>query len=82
MSTAADSLNSSEPHSLHNLTIAELKNELRFRKLSSNGNKGELISRIVQDNNERTLNELIILRMQSPKNDDGTFSDKTNIKRN
>ncbi|GFW65823.1 uncharacterized protein TNCV_586491 [Trichonephila clavipes] len=44
MSTAADILNSLEPHSLHNPTIADLKNELRFRKLSINGNKIELLS--------------------------------------
>ncbi|GFT01435.1 hypothetical protein TNCV_3215331 [Trichonephila clavipes] len=85
MSTAADILNSLEPHSLHNLIIADLKNELRFRKLSTNGNKSELISRIVEDNNERnnegtlSLNDLTILRMQSLKNDDGIFSDKTEL---
>ncbi|GFW21967.1 hypothetical protein TNCV_4822491 [Trichonephila clavipes] len=82
MSTAADILNSLEPHSLHNLTIADLKNELHFRKLSTNGNKIELISRIVEDNNERnnegTLNDLTILRMQSQKND-GIFPDKTEL---
>ncbi|GFT45662.1 hypothetical protein TNCV_1055871 [Trichonephila clavipes] len=79
MSTVADVLNSLGPHSLHNLTIADLKNELRFRKLSTNGNKSELISRIVEDNDERnnegTLNDLTILRMQSQKNDDGIFSE-------
>ncbi|GFW92509.1 hypothetical protein TNCV_518261 [Trichonephila clavipes] len=83
MSTAADILNSLEPHSLYNLTIADLKNELRFRKLSTNGNKIELISRIVEDTNERnnegTLNDLTILRMQSQKNDDGIFPDKTEL---
>ncbi|GFX28117.1 uncharacterized protein TNCV_424441 [Trichonephila clavipes] len=79
MSTAADVLNSLEPHSLHNLTIADLKNELRFRKLSTNGNKSLLISRIVEDNNEGTLNDLTILRMQPQKNDDGIFSDKIDL---
>ncbi|GFX19901.1 hypothetical protein TNCV_1434611 [Trichonephila clavipes] len=79
MSAAADILNSLEPHSLHDLTIADLKNELRFRMLSTNGNKIELISRIVEDNNERnnegTLNDLTILRMQSQKNNDRIFPD-------
>ncbi|GFV28646.1 uncharacterized protein TNCV_3985961 [Trichonephila clavipes] len=83
MSTAAYILNSLEPHLLHNLTIAELKNELRLRKLSTNGNKIELISCIVEGNNERnnegTLNDLTILRMQSQNNDDGTFPDKTEL---
>ncbi|GFY03418.1 uncharacterized protein TNCV_1173741 [Trichonephila clavipes] len=79
MSTAADILNSLEPYSLHNLTIANLKNGLRFRKLSTNGNKIELILRIVEDNNEGTLNDLTILCMQSQKNDDGTFPDKTEL---
>ncbi|GFW53668.1 hypothetical protein TNCV_4815691 [Trichonephila clavipes] len=83
MSTAADILNSLEPHSLHNLSIADLKNELCFRKLSTNGNKIELISRIVEDNNERrnkgTLNDLTILRMQSQKNNDVIFPGKTEL---
>ncbi|GFY34952.1 uncharacterized protein TNCV_155251 [Trichonephila clavipes] len=82
MSTATDILNSLEQHSLHNLTISNLKNELRFRKLSTNGNKIELISCIVEDSNERnnegTLNDLTIFRMQSQKND-GTFPDKTEL---
>ncbi|GFX59240.1 hypothetical protein TNCV_4304721 [Trichonephila clavipes] len=85
MSTAADILNSLEPYSLHNLTITDLKNEFRFRKLSTNRNKRELILRIVEDNNERnnegTSNDFLLYlsRMQSQKNDDGIFSDKTEL---
>ncbi|GFY31268.1 uncharacterized protein TNCV_752301 [Trichonephila clavipes] len=35
--------------------------------------------RYAEDNNEGTLNDLTILRMQSQKNDDGTFPDKTEL---
>ncbi|GFS78005.1 uncharacterized protein NPIL_18131, partial [Nephila pilipes] len=66
-------------HPLQNLTIVQLKKELRFRNLSLTGNKNDLMLRIVEDNNkrknERTLDELNTLRMQY-FNDEETPSDR------
>ncbi|GFS71724.1 uncharacterized protein NPIL_550271 [Nephila pilipes] len=80
MSTNADIIfDSLESHPLQNLTIVQLKKELRFRNLSLTGNKNDLMLRIVEDNNKRknegTLDELNTLRMQY-FNDEETPSDR------
>ncbi|GFS45867.1 uncharacterized protein NPIL_226541 [Nephila pilipes] len=80
MSTNADIIfDSLESHLLQNLTILQLKKELRFRNLSLTGNKNDLMLRIVEDNNKRknegTLDELNTLRMQY-FNDEETPSDR------
>ncbi|GFT16355.1 uncharacterized protein NPIL_84131, partial [Nephila pilipes] len=80
MSTNADIIfDSLESHPLQNLTIVQLKKELRFRNLSLTGNKNDLVLRIVEDNikrkNEGTLDELNTLRMQY-FNDEETPSDR------
>ncbi|GFT16127.1 hypothetical protein NPIL_90441 [Nephila pilipes] len=80
MSTNADIIfDSLESHPLQNLTIVQLKKELRFRNLSLTGNKNDLKLRIVEDNNKRknegTLDELNTLRMQY-FNDEETPSDR------
>ncbi|GFT68204.1 putative gypsy-29-i dr [Nephila pilipes] len=80
MSTNADIIfDSLESHPLQNLTIVQLKKELRFRNLSLTGNKNDLMLRIVEDNikrkNEGTLDELNTLRMQY-FNDEETPSDR------
>ncbi|GFU12047.1 uncharacterized protein NPIL_180321 [Nephila pilipes] len=80
MSTNADIIfDSLEPHPLQNLTIVQLKKELRFRNLSLTGNKNDLMLCIVEDNNKRknegTLDELNTLRMQY-FNDEETPSDR------
>ncbi|GFU37270.1 hypothetical protein NPIL_106021 [Nephila pilipes] len=80
MSTNADIIfDSLESHPLQNLTIVQLKKELRFRNLSLTGNKNDLMLRIVEDNikrkNEGTLDELNTLRMQY-FNDEETLSDR------
>ncbi|GFT52695.1 putative gypsy-29-i dr [Nephila pilipes] len=66
-------------HQQQNLTIVQLKKELRFRNLSLTGNKNDLMLRIVEDNNKRknegTLDELNTLRMQY-FNDEETPSDR------
>ncbi|GFT38835.1 uncharacterized protein NPIL_503521 [Nephila pilipes] len=69
MSTNSDIIfDSLESHPLQNLTIVQLKKELRFRNLSLTGNKNDLMLRIVEDNikrkNEGTLDKLNTLRMQ------------------
>ncbi|GFU16436.1 hypothetical protein NPIL_602901 [Nephila pilipes] len=80
MSTNADIIfDCLESHPLQNLTIVQLKKELRFRNLSLTGNKNDLMLRIVEDNikrkNEGTLDELNNLRMQY-FNDEETPSDR------
>ncbi|GFT73892.1 uncharacterized protein NPIL_236301 [Nephila pilipes] len=80
MSTNADIIfDSLESHLLQNLTILQLKKELRFRNLSLTGNKNDLMLRIVEDNNKRknegTVDELNTLRMQY-FNDEETPSDR------
>ncbi|GFU62999.1 hypothetical protein NPIL_535181 [Nephila pilipes] len=80
MSTNADIIfDSLESNPLQNLTIVQLKKELRFRNLSLTGNKNDLMLRIVEDNikrkNEGTLDELNTLRMQY-FNDEETPSDR------
>ncbi|GFU42418.1 uncharacterized protein NPIL_97831 [Nephila pilipes] len=80
MSTNADIIfDSLESHPLQNLTIVQLKKELRFRNLSLTGNKNDLMLRIVEDNNKRknegTLDELNTLRMQY-FNDEETPTDR------
>ncbi|GFT95488.1 putative gypsy-29-i dr [Nephila pilipes] len=80
MSTNADIIfDSLESHPLQNLTIVQLKKELRFRNLSLTGNKNDLMLRIVEDNikrkNEGTLDQLNTLRMQY-FNDEETPSDR------
>ncbi|GFU15850.1 hypothetical protein NPIL_133371 [Nephila pilipes] len=69
MTTNTDIIfDSLQSYPLQNLTIVQLKKELRFRNLSLTGNKNDLMLRIVEDNNKRknegTLNELNTLRMQ------------------
>ncbi|GFQ89647.1 uncharacterized protein TNCT_508051 [Trichonephila clavata] len=68
------------------LTVAQLKMDLRLRKLSTTGNKNDLISRIIEDNIKRnengTLDELNNLRIQSQNNNetfDETVPDKTDL---
>lgn len=83
---ANDVQNSSEAQSLSHLTVAKLKMDLRLRKLSTTGNKNELMSHIIKDNIKRnadgTLDELNSLRMQSQSNNenlDETILDKTEL---
>ncbi|GFR10138.1 hypothetical protein TNCT_66141 [Trichonephila clavata] len=82
----ANDLNYFEEKILTHLTVAQLKMDLRLRKLSTTGNKNDLISRIIEDNIKRnengTLDELNNLRIQSQNNNetfDETVPDKTDL---
>ncbi|GFT68727.1 uncharacterized protein NPIL_142441 [Nephila pilipes] len=81
----ANDLNSFEAQFLSHLTVAQLKNDLRLRKLSTTGNKNDLISRNIENNIKRnedgTLDELNNLRIQSQTNEtfDETIPDKTEL---
>ncbi|GFR13550.1 uncharacterized protein TNCT_2381 [Trichonephila clavata] len=82
----ANDLNSYEEKILTHLTVAQLKMDLRLRKLSTTGNKNDLISRIIEDNIKRnengTLDELNNLHIQSQNNNetfDETVPDKTDL---
>ncbi|KAF8784273.1 hypothetical protein HNY73_009976 [Argiope bruennichi] len=75
--------NSLDSQPLQTLTIVQLKKELRFRNLSPTGNKNELILRIVEDNNKRnnegTLEELNVLRVQNLNNVEEAISDNAHL---
>ncbi|GFT68867.1 uncharacterized protein NPIL_617761 [Nephila pilipes] len=81
----ANDLNSFEAQFLSHLTVAQLKIDLRLRKLSTTGNKNDLISRIIENNIKRnedgTLDELNNLRIQLQTNEtfDEAIPDKTEL---